>query len=205
MNAHGIAGFITRYRVSPYRHPAPLQDAQRAVRTVRAHAKEWNVDPTRIGVLGFSAGGHLTSTISTHYDRGNAQASDPIEQQSCRPDFAVLVYPVISFTTKYTHEGSKKNLLGENPDPELVQSLSNELQITSDTPPTFLMHTNTDTGVPAENSILYYMGLRAAGVPAELHIYEKGPHGFGLAPKDPILSTWTDRCIDWMRVRGIIP
>jgi acetyl esterase/lipase len=196
---------MLKYRISPrYKHPAPLQDAQRAIRTVRARAKEWNVDPDRIGILGFSAGGHLASTAATHFDKGNSDAQNPIERASCRPDFAVLVYPVISLTTEYTHRGSKRNLLGKNPDPKLAELLSNEKQVTAETPPTFLMHTSGDKGVPAENSILFYLALRKAGVPAEMHIYEKGGHGFGLAPNDPVLSTWPDRCIAWMRVRGIL-
>jgi len=204
LNSHGIAGFITRYRYSPYRHPIPLTDAKRAIRTVRANADKWNINPEKLGVLGFSAGGHLASTTLTHFDMGNPESQDLVEQESSRPDFGVLVYPVISFTTKYTHEGSKRNLLGENPDQELVKFLSNELQITASTPPTFLMHTSGDTGVPAENSILFYMGLRQFEIPAEMHIYEKGRHGFGLAPDDALLSSWPDRCIDWFRSHGWI-
>jgi len=203
LNSLGVAGFMLQYRHAPrYRHPAPLQDAQRAIRTARARAEEWKIDPKRIGILGFSAGGHLASTAGTHFDDGNAEAKDPIDRVSCRPDFMVLVYPVISFTTKYTHAGSKNNLLGKNPDAKLVESLSNETQVTAKTPPTFLIHAGGDTGVPSENSVLFYMALRGAGVPAELHIYEKGGHGFGLAPGDPILSTWPSRCAEWMRSRG---
>lgn len=204
LNGHGIAGFIVKYRISPYRHPAPLNDAQRAVRMVRARAVNWNLDPRRVGVLGFSAGGHLTSTIATHFDLGDENASDPVERYSCRPDFAVLVYPVISFTTEYAHRGSMRNLLGDDPDPELVKSLSNELQVTADTPPTFLMHTTGDAGVPPENSVLFYLALRKAGVPAEMHIYEKGRHGLGLAQDVPALSSWPARCIDWFKTRGVI-
>ncbi len=205
LNEAGVSGFILKYRHAPkYKHPRPLQDAQRAVRMVRARAKEWNVDPNRIGILGFSAGGHLASTAGTHFDDGVPDDVDPVERVSCRPDFMVLVYPVVSFTTEYTHEGSMKNLLGEEPDPELVQSLSNENQVTENTPPTFLMHTNGDTGVPSENSVLFYLALRKAGVPAEMHIYQEGKHGFGLAPDDPVLSTWPARCIDWMKVNGML-
>ncbi len=205
LNSHGISAFILRYRVSPYRHPIPLGDAQRAIRTVRSRADEWGVDPSRIGILGFSAGGHLTSSAATHFDHGDPNASDPIEHASCRPDFAVLVYPVITLTDeRYTHVGSRNNLLGKDADPELMKLMSNELQVTKDTPPTFLMHTSNDTGVPAENSILFYLALRKAGVPAEMHIYEKGQHGFGLAPNDPELSNWPDRCIAWFRFRGFL-
>ena len=205
LNSLGVAAFMLKYRIAPrYHHPAPLQDAQRAIRTVRARAAEWQVDPKRIGILGFSAGGHLASTAGTHFDAGNPAADDPIGRASCRPDFMILVYPVISFTTPYTHVGSRNNLLGPKPDAKLVESLSNEKQVTPQTPPTFLVHTSGDTGVPAENSILFYLALRKAKVPAEMHIYEKGGHGFGLAPNDPVLSTWPERCAAWLRARGLL-
>lgn len=193
-NSFGVSAFVLKYRLGPrYRHPAPLDDARKAITMIRTRAAELCVDPKRIGVMGFSAGGHLASTLSTHYRPGE------------RPDFSILVYPVISFTTIYTHSGSMRNLLGDPADPALVWNLSNELQITADTPPTFLFHTNGDTGVPPENSVLYYMGLRKAGVPAEMHIYQEGRHGVGLAPKDPVLSSWPARLKDWMGVRGIVP
>lgn len=193
-NSFGVSAFVLKYRLGPrYHHPAPLDDARKAMRMIRSRAQELGVDPKRIGVMGFSAGGHLASTLSTHYQEGE------------RPDFSILVYPVISFTTRYTHSGSMRNLLGDPPDPTLAWELSNELQITADTPPTFLFHTNGDTGVPPENSVLYYLGLRRAGVPAEMHIYQEGRHGVGLAPKDPVLSSWPARLRDWMGVRGIVP
>ena len=205
LNSFGVAGFMLKYRHAPkYKHPSPLLDAQRAVRTVRARAQEFGVDPARIGILGFSAGGHLASTAGTHFDEGNAEAKDPIDRVSCRPDFMVLVYPVISLTTKYTHVGSKNNLLGPKPDAKLVESLSNELQVTAKTPPTFLMATSGDTGVPAENSVMFYMALREHKVKAEMHIYQNGGHGFGLAPNDPVLSTWPGRCEAWMRANGFL-
>lgn len=205
LNTLGVTGVVLKYRLAPrYKHPAPLQDAQRAIRMVRARASEWKVDPKRVGILGFSAGGHLASTAATHFDDGKADASDPIEKQGCRPDFAVLCYPVISFTTPFVHAGSRKNLLGDNPDEALVKSLSNELQVTEKTPPTFLFHTAEDGPVPSENSVLFYMALRKAKVPAEMHIYEKGQHGVGLGGKDPVLSTWPGRCADWMRGRGLL-
>ncbi len=201
----GVTAFILSYRIAPrYHHPAPLQDAQRAVRTVRARAKEWSVDPARIGILGFSAGGHLASTAGTHFDEGIAASDDLIERVSSRPDFMVLCYPVISFTAPYTHTGSRDNLLGKSAPPELVLSFSNELQVTAKTPPAFLFHTTEDTGVPPENSVAFYLAFRKAGVPAELHIYEKGQHGVGLAQKDPVLSTWPDRCRAWMEARGFL-
>lgn len=194
LNSFGVSAFILKYRLAPrYHNPAMLDDARRAMRMIRTRAAELKVDPAKIGVMGFSAGGHLASSLSTHFQEGE------------RPDFAVLVYPVISFTTRYTHSGSMRNLLGPNPDPALVWDFSNELKVTAQTPPTFLFHTNGDTGVPPENSVLYYMALRTVGVPAELHIYQNGPHGVGLAPKDPVLSTWPARLKDWMMVRNLIP
>ncbi|MBI3209989.1 MAG: alpha/beta hydrolase [Candidatus Solibacter usitatus] len=206
LNARGISAFVLKYRLGPrYHHPAMLNDVQRAVRMVRSQAKELGVAEQRIGVWGFSAGGHLASTAATHFEAGKPDAIDPVERVSSRPDFAILSYPVISLTTDYVHKGSRTALLGDNPDPQLVQYLSNELQVTKNTPPTFLFHTNGDTGVPPENSVLFYLALRKAGVPAEMHIYEQGRHGVGLAPQDPVLSTWGARLEDWLRVRGILP
>ncbi|MHC4241678.1 MAG: alpha/beta hydrolase [Planctomycetota bacterium] len=208
LNSFGVAGFILKYRHSRsgsgYGHPAPLQDAQRAVRTVRARAKEWNVDPTRIGILGFSAGGHLASSAGTHFQNRYSDAKDSIDKVSCRPDFMVLIYPVISFTEWCTHKGSRKNLLGDNPARELVENLSNERQITAQTPPTFLVHGNNDKGVPPENSILFYLALRKAKVPAEMHIYENGKHGFGLGQQGSAVSSWPLRYTEWMRGRGLL-
>jgi acetyl esterase/lipase len=204
LNSLGVTAFVLKYRLGPkYHHPVELGDAQRAIRTVRSKASEYRLLPDRIGIMGFSAGGHLASTAGTHFDAGDAAASDPIDRLSSRPDFLVLCYPVISFTS-FTHQGSKRNLLGDNPDPKLVESLSNETQVTAQTPPTFLFHTNADTGVPAENSLMFYMALRKAGVPAELHIYERGPHGVGLAQTDEALSSWPARLADWLRVRGLL-
>jgi acetyl esterase/lipase len=205
LNKLGVAAFVLKYRIAPrYHHPAPLQDAQRALRTVRGRAKEWNLDAKKIGIWGFSAGGHLASTAATHFDDGKTDADDPIEKVSCRPDFAILCYPVITLEDPYCHKGSRDNLLGKNPDPKLVESLSNDKQVTDKTPPTFMFHTNADTGVPPENSVLFYLALRKAKVPAELHIYEEGMHGVGLAPKDPVLSTWPDRLAAWLKVRGLV-
>ena len=184
--------------------PVELGDAQRALRYVRHNAAKFQIDANRVGIMGFSAGGHLASTAATHFDTGDPSASDPVNRQPSRPDFAILGYPVISFTTEYTHQGSKRNLLGENPDPKLVELLSNELQVTAETPPTFLFHTNEDTGVPPENSVLFYLALRKAGVPAELHIYERGRHGVGLAPTDKVLSSWPARLTDWLYSRGYL-
>ncbi len=203
LNSIGIAAFVLKYRHAPhYHHPVPLTDAKRAMRVVRFGAADFRVAPDAIGIWGFSAGGHLASTLGTHFDAGDANASDPIERVSCRPDFLVLAYPVISFTTEFTHQGSLRNLLGENPAPNLVEQFSNEKQVTNETPPTFLFHTDEDDGVPSENSVLFYLALRKAGVPSELHIYQHGQHGVGLAPTDQALSSWSDRLADWLKARS---
>jgi len=204
LNSLGVSAFVLKYRLGPkYRHPIELGDAQRAIRKVRARADEYHIKPDRVGIMGFSAGGHLASTAGTHYDAGNAAAADPIDRMSSRPDFLVLCYPVISFG-QYAHRGSERALLGDNPDPKLVELLSNELQVNAQTPPTFLFHTSDDGTVPVENSILFYSALKKAGVPAEMHIYEHGPHGVGLAPTDEALSSWPARLADWLRVRGLL-
>jgi acetyl esterase/lipase len=208
LNSLGIAGFVLKYRLGPrYHHPVEMQDGQRAMRFVRFHARDYGIAADRIGIWGFSAGGHLASTVGTHCDGGSASpagVADPIDGVSCRPDFMILAYPVISFTTPYVHKGSMQNLLGDNPDPQVVRSLSNELQVTPQTPPTFLFHTNADQGVPAENSILFFQALRQNHVPAELHIFEEGKHGVGLAQKDPALSVWPTLLANWFRTRGLL-
>ena len=204
LNSRGIAAFVLKYRLPGSKsniipHKSPLMDAQRAMRLVRHHAEEWNVDPAKIGIMGFSAGGHLASTLSTHYDLGDPSSSDPVEQVSCRPDFSVLVYPVISFNEKITHSGSRTNLVGADADAKLVDYYSNELQVTEDTPPAILIHSDDDTGVPVENSIEYYKALRANKINSELHIYPYGGHGYSLAIGRGHLSTWPDRVIEWIR------
>jgi acetyl esterase/lipase len=205
LNSLGVSAFVLQYRLGPrYHHPAPLQDAQRAIRMVRSRAAEWGVDPTRLGILGFSAGGHLASSAATHFDDGDPQADDPIDRFGSRPDFAVLCYPVISFTTVATHSGSRRNLLGEDPDPKAVWWLSSELQVTPRTPPTFLFHTDDDPGVPVENSLLFFEAMKRAGVPGELHGFAHGPHGVGLAPDDPVLSRWPGLCALWMKGLGLL-
>lgn len=203
LNSLGVTAAVLRYRIAPrYHHPAPLLDVSRAIRTVRARAGEWGLDPKRVGVIGFSAGGHLVSSVATHFDAGKPESDDPIERQSSRADLVILGYPVISFTEPFTHIGSRNNLLGTDASAELIESLSSEKQVTAETPPVFLFHSSTDRAVPPENSVAFYLACRAAGVPAELHIYESGPHGFGLGGDDPVLSTWPTLCEAWMKKRG---
>ncbi len=205
LNALGITAFVLKYRLGPrYHHPVELGDAQRAIRLVRARAQEFGIAPDRIGMMGFSAGGHLTATAGTHFDNGNAQAIDPLDRASSRPDFLILGYPVISFTAPLAHQGSVKNLLGENPDPVLIKELSNELQVTPQTPPSFLFHTSDDGSVPVENSVAFYLALRKAGVAAEMHIFESGPHGVGLDLGNPTLGEWPKLLANWLRARGLL-
>ena len=208
LNSFGVAGFILQYRHrnsgAGYGHPAPLQDAQRAVRTVRSRAKEWGVKADRIGILGFSAGGHLTSTALTHFNDKVYEARDKIDKASARPDFGLLVYPVVSFTEPFTHVGSRRNLLGADASEELMEKFSNEKQVTAQTPPCFLTHTWEDTGVPAENSIFFYLALRKAKVPAEMHLFAKGPHGFGLGKHIEGTGAWPKLCQNWMKVSGFL-
>jgi acetyl esterase/lipase len=213
LNSLGISAFVLKYRLGPrYHHPAMLQDAARAIRTVRAQRSRWAIDPHRIAILGFSAGGHLASTAGTHFDAGKPDAEDPVERESSRPDRMILVYPVVALATPYGHSGSKRNLLGENPSDELVRSLSNETQVTSETPPTFLAHTNEDAGVPAENSLLFVLALRKAKVPVEFHLFQKGQHGlglghgakqFGIGP-DPAFQEWPKLCATWLKLQGFL-
>ncbi|RLD55042.1 MAG: alpha/beta hydrolase [Bacteroidetes bacterium] len=203
LNSRGIAAFVLKYRLPGSKsnvvpHKSPLMDAQRAMRIVRSNAAVWNIDPGKIGIMGFSAGGHLASTLSTHFDAGDSSNPDPVEQVSCKPDFSVLVYPVISFTEDFQHSGSRINLLGEDADEELVKYYSNELQVTADTPPAILIHSDDDKGVPVENSIAYYKALRANKVSSELHIYPYGGHGYSLAIGKGHLATWPDRVIEWI-------
>ncbi len=204
-NALGVTAFVLKYRLGPrYRHPIELGDAQRAIRLVRARARDFGISPERVGMMGFSAGGHLASTAGTHFDRGRPAVSDAIERQSSRPDFLILGYPVISFTAPYTHKGSARNLLGDHPTQGLLEDLSNELHVTAETPPTFLFHTSADTAVPAENSIAFYLALHKAGVPAEMHIFESGPHGVGLDLRDAALGEWPALLANWLRLRGLL-
>jgi acetyl esterase/lipase len=213
LNSLGVAAFVLKYRLAPqYHHPAMLHDVNRAIRVVRQGASKWGVDPNRVGLLGFSAGGHLASTGGTHFDAGKPDAEDPVERVSSRPDRLILVYPVIAMETPYTHQGSNHNLLGDHPPADLLHSMSNETQVTADTPPTFLAHTNEDTAVPPENSILFALALRKAKVPLEMHIFEKGQHGlglgngakqFGIGP-NPAFQAWPRLCEVWLRGQGFL-
>ena len=208
LNEYGVAGFVLKYRLGSggYRHPVMLQDAARAVRLVRDRAGEWKLDPHRIGIMGSSAGGHLASTLVTHFDAGKPDAADLVERQSSRPDLGILCYAVITLG-QFTHQGSKQNLLGKDPSPELVRELSNELQVTKDTPPCFVWHTYEDSGVPVENSLQFAEALRRAGVPFDLHIYQKGPHGLGLGTRDwnpGKRHPWTRDCIFWLQAQGFV-
>jgi acetyl esterase/lipase len=199
LNEQGIAAFVLKYRLGShgYRHPVMLGDAARAVRLVRARATEWQVDPKRVGIMGSSAGGHLASTLLTHFDAGRADAADLVDRQSSRPDLGILCYAVISMAA-HTHQGSKNNLLGTDPAPDLVQALSNELQVSPSTPPCFVWHTEEDKAVDVENSLMFAAALRKAKVPFDLHVYEKGAHGIGLANGHP----WTRDCAFWLKQRG---
>ena len=197
LNSLGVAAFVLRYRLGPkYHHPIELGDAQRAIQLLRSKATEWRLDPTRIGIMGFSAGGHLAMSASTHFATADGVSS--------RPDIAILGYPVISMTESWTHAGSRTALLGANPDPQLAASLSGEKAVTKETPPTFIFQTTDDATVPAENSVYYYLALRKAGVPAEMHIFEHGAHGLGLAMADPALAEWSKLLTNWLRGRGIV-
>jgi acetyl esterase/lipase len=204
-NSQGVTAFVLRYRLGPrYRHPIEMQDAQRAIRFVRARAEELGIRPDRVGVMGFSAGGHLASTVATHFDSGNPAAPDPIDRVGSRPDFVILAYPVISMTAEYANKQSIAALLGEHPDPTLAKQMSTEFQVTRETPPTFLFTTSADTTVPAENSIAFYLALHKAGVPAEMHVFESGVHGLGLAMEDPAVGEWSVLLRNWLRGRGLL-
>ena len=208
LNQHGIAAFVLKYRLGShgYRHPVMLHDAARAVRVVRARSGEWKVDPNRIGIMGSSAGGHLASTLLTHFDNGNPDSTDPVERQSSRPDIGILCYGVLSMGD-ITHVGSKRNLLGNDPDPDLVTSLSNELQVTDQTPPCFIWHTWEDTVVKVENALEFAYALQRHKVPFDLHIYQQGRHGIGLQDKPPFdhPHPWAGNMVYWLRAQKFLP
>lgn len=207
LNSIGVAGIVLKYRLpgeasNDIPWLSPLLDAQRAIRLVRYHAQEWHINPEQVGVMGFSAGGHLAATAGTHFDSGDPDAADPVDRFSCRPDFMILGYPVISMTDSLTHPGSKNALLGKNPPEDLVRNFSNELQVTGQTPPAFLFLAADDKAVKPENSILFYQALRRHGINAELVIFPEGGHGFGLAAGSRIPGGWTSACADWLQWLG---
>ena len=216
LNSLGVHAFVLKYRIATKGRPgplmgAPLLDAQRALRTVRARATEFGVDPKRVGIWGFSAGGHLASTAATHFDAGKVDSGDAVERAGCRPDFAILAYPVITMDKAVTHGGSRANLIGADPSPELVALYSNDERVTAETPPTFLFQTDDDAAVRAENAVRFYLALRKHKVPAELHVYAKGPHGVGLGT-DPKWTkgvsypgTWTQFLTAWLRLNQLAP
>lgn len=204
LNAQGIAGIVVKYRLPISKSltdpkEVPLIDAQRAIRLVRQHSESWNINPSKVGVMGFSAGGHLASTLSTQYLHEINRTKDSIDTLSARPDFSILVYPVISFRDAAVHAGSRKNLIGENPSQELMDRFSGELNVTDQTPPTFLVHAQDDKGVPIENSLLYYQALHKNGVKASLHIYPTGGHGFGFGLGRGAVEGWREVLLKWMK------
>ncbi len=204
LNEYGIAGIILKYRlpsdlIMKDKSIGPLQDAQEALRIIRRNAVTWNIDPFKIGVIGFSAGGHLASTLSTHYAEKVYEVKDTT---SARPDFSLLIYPVITFDSSFTHSGSRRNLIGDNPPVEMINRFSNELQVTEKTPPAFLVHSGDDRTVPVKNSIVYYEGLKKYNIPSELHIFQKGGHGYGLSVNSGTQSSWPDLCLRWLKSLG---
>ena len=204
LNSIGVAAVVLKYRLPvscgcPEPWHAPLDDARRAMRLVRRNAGTWNIDPGKVGVMGFSAGGHLASTLGTHFDRGDPDARDPVERESCRPDFMALIYPVISFVDPSSHAGSREALLGKNPDTSLLTSFSSELQVHADTPPAFLVHASDDETVPVRNSLLMYEALHSKRIPVEMHILTEGGHGFGLGLGNPHVGSWTENLRLWLR------
>jgi acetyl esterase/lipase len=199
LNDHGITAFVLKYRIDPYGQPAPMLDGQRAIRLVRYNSKAWGIDWRRIGIMGFSAGGHVASTVGTHFDPYIPAATDPVNRQSCRPDFMILVYPVISMRDKITHPGSRRILLGDHPPQKLINLYSNETQVTDDTPPTFIVAAKPDSIVPVKNSELFAEALKRHDVPYEFLELPIGEHGFGLGQSDPRIGIWTDRCLAFLK------
>ncbi len=204
LNSIGVSAFVLKYRLKEYGQPAPLRDVLRALRIVRSRAADFGVKDSSIGVLGFSAGGHLASSATTLYNHPDGKTGNKMDDVSARPDFSVLVYPVISMRA-VAHKGSRENLIGKNPPPELVSLYSTDEQVTADTPPVFLVSGSDDKTVPVENSVQFYLALRKAGVPAEMHLYQKAAHGFGMKPNIGPPAGWTQRCEDWLRLNGWLP
>jgi acetyl esterase/lipase len=204
LKSKGIAGIVLKYRL-PYGHrEIPSGDARQTMRIVRMNAKEWGIDPTKIGIAGSSAGGHLASTVGTRFDKGNKESSNPLEQLSCRPDFMLLLYPVISFNEAFGHMGSRKNLIGEGNDWKLVKQYSNELNVSEETPPAFLILADDDKSVVPQNSVEFYLALKQNNVPAEMHIFREGGHGFGMTKKNLPVDQWPDLFYNWLKAMKII-
>jgi acetyl esterase/lipase len=208
-NTFGVTGIVLRYRHAlsgaGYHHPTPLLDAQHALSLVRSRAKELGIDPGKIGIMGFSAGGHLAASLGTHFKEKDRSSLDPLKSISCRPDFMILVYPVITMDTAFTHLGSRESLLGLNPPKDLVELMSNEKQVTPDCPPGFIVHTTDDQAVPVENAVAMYAALQKSKVPAEMHIFQHGAHGFGLGFNSGAVGAWPGLCKTWMKNLGLIP
>lgn len=202
LNAVGVTAFVLHYRLVEYGHPAPLRDVLRAIRLIRSRAGEFGIHPNRIGVIGASAGGHLAASAATLFNDPAGKTGAELDAVSARPDFAALLYPVITMKDPFVHAGSRKALLGATPSPEAIEHMSLEQHVTKGTPPTFIVSTEEDKTVPVENTLMYYQALRTAGVNAELHVWPKGPHGFGMRQDLPGPSSWTDRCEEWMRNNG---
>ncbi|WP_174715282.1 alpha/beta hydrolase [Paenibacillus sp. DCT19] len=201
LNRAGISAFVLKYRVAPHQQPAPLTDGQRAIRYIRAHAEEYGIQPSKIAVLGFSAGGHLTAMLGTVYDEGQPEHADPIERVSSRPDRIILCYPVITMES-YGHAGSRENLLGPEASDELVIAYSAEKQVKADAPEAFIWHTSDDGAVPVQNSLRYALALGEHGIPYDLHVFEKGSHGLGLAEDNVAVSAWSGLCLTWLKNQG---
>lgn len=209
-NEMGVTAFVLKYRLPRWetedcRSKVALMDAQRAMRYVRSQSAKYNIKPDQIGIMGFSAGGHLASTLATHFDGGDAEADHFVERQSCRPDFAILMYPVVSMDSSIVHQGSKDNLLGEERSPKEENFYSNEKQVTAETPPTILIHADDDKAVVPENSVRFYLALRQHGVPAALHIFTDGGHGFSFAEGKGAVEMWPEVCAAWLKERGMLP
>jgi acetyl esterase/lipase len=208
-NTFGVTGIVLRYRHANsgagYHHPTPLLDAQHALSLVRSRAGELGIDPGKIGILGFSAGGHLAASLGTHCKEKDRSSLDPLKGVSCRPDFMVLIYPVITMDSTFTHGGSRESLLGLHPSKELVDLMSNEKQVTPDSPPAFIVHTSDDQAVPVENAVAMYSALRKSNVPVEMHIFQHGDHGFGLGVDKGAVGAWPGLCKTWMKNLGLIP
>ncbi len=204
LKSNGIAGIVLKYRLPYGHHEIPSGDARRALRLVRMNAKEWGIDPDKIGIAGSSAGGHLASTVGTRFDKGNRESTCPIEQVSCRPDFMLLLYPVISFDEEYGHMGSRKNLIGEGNNWELAKKYSNELHVTSETPPTFLVLADDDKSVVPRNSIEFYLKLKEYNVPSEIHIFQEGGHGFGIRKNNIPADKWPELFYNWLKAIQIM-